>query len=104
EDENQSTTPNPAFHHFERVNVYLDLFALIRRVKVRWRMVAIEHSNDDSVKAAQFGHCSAGLLANEFQAMPVETSFYHTIEQVWKINCSGIGERLRRRCTGDIAN
>ena len=52
ENERLRTTSHVAFNDFKRVDVHLDLLALINGMKVRWRMVAIKHADDDSVEPA----------------------------------------------------
>jgi hypothetical protein len=54
EDERPRTVGHVACHDFKGIDIHLDLFALIDGVKVRWRMVPIKHTDDDSVEPAQF--------------------------------------------------
>jgi hypothetical protein len=56
EDERQRAPAHVTFDNLKGVDVHLDFFALINRVKMRRGMVAIKHSNDNSVEAAQFRH------------------------------------------------
>ena len=50
--ERQRPTAHVPFNNFQRVEVYLNLLALIYRMKMRRWMVALEHANDDPVEAA----------------------------------------------------
>ena len=53
EDERPCAAAHVTFHHFERVDVDLDSFALIDGMKMWRRMVAVKHANDDAVEPAQ---------------------------------------------------
>jgi len=62
-----------AINDFKGVDVHLDLLALINGMKMRRRMVAIKHADDDPVKPAQFRH--VGRLFNfKWQARSLQTA------------------------------
>jgi len=50
------TTAHVAFNNLQRIDVHLNLLALVNRMEVRRRMVAIEHANDDPIEATEFRH------------------------------------------------
>ena len=52
EDERLRAACHVALHDFQRVDIDLDFFALINRVEMRRRMVAIKHADDDAVESA----------------------------------------------------
>jgi hypothetical protein len=56
ENERLGATAHAPLDHFQRVHIHLDFFALINRMKMRRRMIAIKHADDNPVKPAQFRH------------------------------------------------
>ncbi len=54
--QSSSTFGKFTFYIFQRPNVDQRLIIAINRVKVRWRVIIIKHSDDNSVKAADFWH------------------------------------------------
>jgi hypothetical protein len=56
EDKRLRATAHAPFDDFEGVDVDFDFLALIDRVKMRRRVVAVKHPNYDSIESAEFGH------------------------------------------------
>ena len=57
-------------HDFQRIDVHLNLLPLIDRVKMRRRMVAVKHANDDPVETAEFRHGDRLLDFNQLASVP----------------------------------
>ena len=55
-DQGQCAAAHLAFDNLQRIDVHLNLLALVNRMKVRRRMVAIEHADNDPVEATEFRH------------------------------------------------
>src|SRR5258706_6714347 len=56
ENERERAAAHISLHDFEGVDVHLYFITLINGMEMGRRVVAIKHSNDDSVKSAEFGH------------------------------------------------
>ena len=52
----QRPAAHGAVHHRQRLDIDLNLFALIDGMEMWRRMIAVKHADDDSLEPAQFGH------------------------------------------------
>jgi hypothetical protein len=70
EDKRLGATAHAPFDDFEGVDVDFDFLALLDRVKMWRRVVAVKHPNYDSIESAEFGHekskQGASGLSSEF--------------------------------------